>query len=141
MCYLFMELLKRRLNDLGFHPTEFCYLFLSAFFLEKINTNRVLPNEFLLVLTKIYIINLLYGILHFSFSVKIIHHTFSSNNFCFSVCERVFPVLITSCGLFQKQLAVGIRHFSSFFITKCNPSNILLRNHDKFHPLLIIYLE
>ena len=52
-------------------------------FLKKINKNKVLSSEFLLILTRFYIINLLYRVLHFYFPVKIIHHTFPAYSFLF----------------------------------------------------------
>ena len=81
--YLLTKPLKRHLTDSGIHPTEFCCLFLCIFFFQKNNTNRVLSNEFLSTLTKFYKINLLYRVLLFSFSIKIIHHTFPNYNFLF----------------------------------------------------------
>ena len=42
------------------------------YFFPKNNTNRVLSNEFLSILTKFYKINLLYRVLLSSFSIKII---------------------------------------------------------------------
>ena len=96
--YLLMKPLKHRLTDLGFHPNEFCYLFLSVLFWK--NRNRVLPNEFLLILTKIYMINLLYRVLHFSFSFKIIYYTFQAYNcfllfICFVRSFFVINIIIT----------------------------------------------
>ena len=62
-------------------PVEFCCLFLSAFLLKKDNPNRVLPSNFLLVLTKFYIIILLYRVLQFFFFVEIIQHSFPAYDF------------------------------------------------------------
>ena len=78
-----MKPLKFCLTNSGFHPTGLCCLLLSAFFLKKSNTNRVLSNEFLLTLTKFYKSNLLYRVFLFSFSIKIIHHTFPTYNLLF----------------------------------------------------------
>ena len=81
MSYLWTKLLKRRLTDLEFHPIEFRCLFLSVFLWKKDNTNRVSSNNFLLILTKLYILILLYRVLHFFFFVEIIQHTSPEYNF------------------------------------------------------------
>ena len=78
------ETAETSFNDLEFHPIEFCYLFLSAFLLKKKkkrNRKRASFSNFLLILTKFYIINLLYRILHFFLFVEIIQHTYPEYNF------------------------------------------------------------
>ena len=110
MCYLWTKLLKRRLMDLEFHPIEFRCLFLSVFLLKKDNTNRVSSNNFLLILTKFYILILLYRVLHFFFFVEIIQHII----FCFSVCECVFTLLIKPCRSFKKTISCWSKAFFIF---------------------------
>ena len=82
--YLLTKPLKRRLTGSGIHPIAYFSLHLKQKQKpKKTPKNRVLSNEFLLTLTKFYKINLLYRVLLFSFSIKIIHHTFPTYNFLF----------------------------------------------------------
>ena len=108
MCYLWTKLLKRRLTDLEFHPVEFCGLFLSAFLLEKDSTNRNSSCNFLLIVTKFYIIIPLYRVLHFFFFVEIVQHSFPANNFL------LFGLWVCFCGInyvlciFSKTIGRGL---------------------------------
>ena len=62
--------------------TNWILLLISlCIFIKKDNTNRVSSSSFLFILTKFYIIVLLYRVLHFFFFVEIIQHNLSAYNF------------------------------------------------------------
>ena len=70
-------------NGFRVSPNLILLLVSLCIFVQKNKANRVLSNEFLLTLTKFYKIILLYGVLLFFFSIKIIHQSFPTYNFLF----------------------------------------------------------
>ena len=102
---------------------NFTQLNFVAYFFSKKNThtNRVLSNEVLLTLTKFYKINLLYRVLLFSFSIKIIHHTFPTYVFLvFSLCA-CFYVINYIGWIFPKTISGWNKTFSIFCYKHMQP--------------------
>ena len=115
MSYLWTKLLKHRFTDLEFHPIEFRYLFFSGFLLKKNNTSRVSSSNFLLILTKFYMFNLLYRVLHFFFVVvDIIQHTSPKYNFLFFSLRTCFYTINYVLWIFPKTIGGWSKAFFIF---------------------------